>query len=191
MSKSISKLEEYWNLAQLESLNDEQRKKYFTKFNTLLKGFSGYIVRKNWCWFRQKSELFEELRDKMICKIYEKLPEFDPEKGNFLSFIQTYMRGEGTKFFNKFLRENQFSSTDDSYDELYNYDLDKDYHKNYIIIDKIIKEYNLKITAEEVLYYILHKNTFEKVKPDISELRLVCWLYLEEVFGIDKIRRKK
>lgn len=179
-----SLLEQYWFEGNIN------------KFNIELKKFCGYITRNNWRYFKQKSEAYNELRDRMICRIYEKLPDYDPNRiskktgkpVDFRTFIQTYARGEGTKFFNKYDKEKKYLNISDCYGEIFNYDIDRDYIKVVNILEEIIKEYNIEANINKVIEYLLHLNKDEKNCLNIQYIRLIGWEFLKRRISFDKLQ---
>jgi len=176
MKKHNSKLEDYWTTGNYE------------KFNIEIKKFTGFITRKFFKGFKQSSEEYNEIQDRCLVRIYKQLTEghYNPlksEKQNkFNNYIFTQIRGELTKFFNKYNRTrthldvlNCFADADTNnsynYNINYNYDMkdEYDYVKNEIY--EIIKEYTLSINLDDVFYILYHEsNRKSKKLVDINEL---------------------
>lgn len=160
--------------------------KNYKKFNIELKKFTGYIVRKFCPGFKQSSEIYEELFDQALVVVYDKLQnEFDPTKGNFRSFVFTKIRGELTKFMNKFNRERKFVDILDFNipSELQiNYDF-SNYTIFINIINEIIDEYDLNINANKAISYLLFNVKIAKNRLDRFEMKLISWEFISRYFG--------
>jgi hypothetical protein len=232
-----NKIEKYWN------------EKNYIKFELELKKFIGYVCRKYFAGFKQSSEQYEDIKDKIVIVIYTKLFSNDFEKTrdrikilkilkqydkwkeledifnmefktlkilkkflkgnwksiviydeiilrlnvsdiksiNFTSYLYTTIRGEFTKFFNKFNRERKFLNIEDVSNTLKNRCEEQNKSNNYLsIIKDIINEQNLNdiLNSEEVLEYILYPEKIPFQYDKINYIKLITWYFIKRQFNL-------
>ncbi|MGA2433954.1 MAG: hypothetical protein ABSG25_01575 [Bryobacteraceae bacterium] len=236
------KLEEYWN------------NKDYIKFEIELKKFIGYICRRYFQGFKQSTELFDELKDRITINIYHKLfldgyettkirikilkllqkcnkwedfnnlyhlnlktnkerkkflkkinfktYEFnvlmselniidDVKTLDFRSYLFTEIRGELTKFFNKYNRERKFVDIEEVSKNLKSRCIEQKSSKEFLVlIEEIIKEYELEnlLKAVDVLDYIVYSDKIPFNYVNLSYLKLISWVFVKRNFNLDNIQ---
>jgi hypothetical protein len=111
---------------------------------------------------------------------------------NFTSYLFTTIRGELTKFFNKYNRERKHVNFDDVSNVLKSKTNDIDKIKDFIVvIEEIIKENGLSeiFKAEEALEFILYSEKIPFNYKKISYLRLISWNFIKKYWNLPDIQQ--
>lgn len=171
MSRAI-KLQEYFN------------SKKYNNFDAELSKYVGAITRLFVVTLSQTSDVYFELRDQAKCAVYEKLltDQFDSSKGDFGNYVFTIIRGEITKFFNKYNRTRKFSDISKlKFKLIENRENLDDINFQYFFYDEIniiLKKYNIyDLNIREISYFY---QSFDKNidKKKLLYLKLVSWEYV-------------
>lgn len=203
----------YYFEAKIEAIQNNDRKsielyqeeyeKNFNEFVELLKGLIGFVFRKYVCGFRQKTELYLDIRKNIILWIlnqlnrghYEQVKhKIKKSKKPFESYLFLQIRGELTKFFNKFNRERLQSNYDYCINEVHDDSVLMTYNNIVTIVLKICKEYDINMDIGDIMICLMHndykkikdvKFTDKEIRQNVLNIMLISWELSKKYF--DKI----
>ena len=185
--KYHSRIEEYWFTEQYKEFEHE------------LKNYIGYITRLYFPGFRQSVDLYKDLRDNIVADIYcflkgghylktvVRITE-EGKQMEFTSYLFTQIRGELTKFFNKYNRKRK---REVSYGlNLFEFPIEEDYDLTEINLINILREHKILMEdhIQDLVFYL--RNGFSKSEfKNPYQIKTICWILADEIN--EKLDEKK
>lgn len=153
----------------------------YDKWNNFLNYFNVELITK-----RKKLKFLKNWLEKnnfdfkfILNEFNLNLDEFNIiECGDFRTYLFTTIKGELTKFFNKYNRERKFSSIDDCRKETKDYKFDRSYIDIKEIFENIKKKYELNINVDDILTFLLHKDKQNLYNKEVQNYEVILTAYL-------------